>query len=58
MDASVETTDYTFRIDQPQAIGARVRFLPLEPLLAPVRDLNLQGIDCVSAASPALADAR
>lgn len=47
MGVSVETTDYRFRIDQLRATGAQVKFLSLEPLLGPLADLNLQGIDWV-----------
>ncbi len=47
MGVSVESTDYTFRIDHLRETGAHVKFLSLEPLLGPLPDLNLQGIDWV-----------
>ena len=45
MGVSVETQDYTFRIDDLRQTGAHVKFLSLEPLLGPLPDLNLQHID-------------
>jgi len=45
--ATVEHPDYAYRIDILRATGARVKFLSLEPLLAPMPALNLQGIDWV-----------
>jgi len=47
MGVTVENSDYTFRIDQLRATGARVKFLSVEPLLGPVADLDLRGIDWV-----------
>jgi protein gp37 len=47
MGVSVETAKYTPRIDNLRACGARVRFLSLEPLLGPLPDLDLEGIDWV-----------
>lgn len=47
MGVSVENSDYTFRIDHLRAIGATVKFLSIEPLLGPVPDLDLAGIDWV-----------
>lgn len=44
---SVERADYTFRIDQLRQTGARIRFLSLEPLLGPLPNLDLRGIDWV-----------
>lgn len=47
MGVSVENQDYTFRIDHLRETGARVKFLSLEPLLGPIPNLNLNGIDWV-----------
>ena len=44
---SVECDDYLNRIDDLRAIQASVKFLSLEPLLGPLPDLNLTGIDWV-----------
>jgi protein gp37 len=44
---SVENDDYTPRIDDLRKTGADVKFLSLEPLLGPLRRLNLRGIDWV-----------
>ena len=47
MGVSVETGAYTFRIDHLRKTQAHVKFLSLEPLLGPLEDLNLQGINWV-----------
>lgn len=47
MGVSVERSDYAFRIDHLRQVRARVRFLSLEPLLGPLADLKLEGIDWV-----------
>jgi protein gp37 len=47
MGVSVENPDYTFRIDDLRATGAAVKFLSVEPLLAPIPGLDLRGIDWV-----------
>lgn len=44
---SVETKDYLWRIDQLRETGAHVKFVSFEPLLGPIRSLNLVGIDWV-----------
>jgi protein gp37 len=44
---SVEHLDYAHRIDLLRQTGARVKFLSLEPLLAPLPALNLTGINWV-----------
>ena len=49
MGVSVERADYTFRIDHLRKTGAKVRFLSLEPLLGPLKDLNLEGMHWVIA---------
>ena len=45
MGVSVERDDYTCRIDHLRRTGAKVKFLSLEPLLGPLPDLDLRGID-------------
>lgn len=47
MGVSVENTDFTFRINELASTGASVKFLSLEPLLGPIIDLDLTGIDWV-----------
>lgn len=47
MGVSVENEDYLYRIDDLRQTGAHVKFLSLEPLLGPLRRLNLRGIDWV-----------
>jgi len=47
MGVSVETDDYLYRVDHLKATGARIKFLSVEPLLGPLRRLNLTGIDWV-----------
>ena len=45
MGVSVENEDYTCRIDDLRRTPATVKFISFEPLLAPVGELNLSGID-------------
>jgi protein gp37 len=47
MGVSVEKANYTFRIDHLRSTGAAIKFLSLEPLLGPISNLNLEGIDWV-----------
>ncbi len=47
MGVSVETEDYRSRIDDLRRTGARLKFLSLEPLLGPLPNLDLRGIDWV-----------
>lgn len=47
MGVSVERHDYAFRIDHLRETGAAVKFLSLEPLLGPLRKLDLRRIDWV-----------
>jgi protein gp37 len=47
MGVSVESQEYTFRIDHLRETGAHIKFLSLEPLLGPLTNLNLEGIDWV-----------
>ena len=44
MGVSVESVDYTFRIDHLRGTGAKVRFLSIEPLLGAIPALNLDNI--------------
>jgi protein gp37 len=47
MGVSVETSNYLFRIDHLRQISAKTKFLSLEPLLGPLPNLDLRGIDWV-----------
>ena len=47
MGVSVENEQYLDRIDQLRRSGAQVKFLSIEPLLAPLGKVNLGGIDWV-----------
>ena len=47
LGVSVENGKYAHRIDQLRETGAAVKFLSLEPLLGPLPNLNLEGIDWV-----------
>ena len=47
MGASVESGSYLSRIDDLRATGAEIKFLSLEPLLGPLENLDLSGIDWV-----------
>lgn len=47
MGVSVEATDQAWRVDDLRNTGARVKFLSLEPLLGPLPQLDLRGIDWV-----------
>lgn len=47
MGVSVESPTYLWRIDHLRRVGARVRFLSLEPLLSALPKLDLHGIDWV-----------
>lgn len=49
MGVSIETEEYQFRIERLRQCGAHVKFLSLEPLLGPLPNLNLEGIDWVIA---------
>ncbi len=44
---SVENADYCFRVKHLQAVSAAVRFLSVEPLLGPIPNLPLKGIQWV-----------
>lgn len=47
MGVSVENDDYKYRISHLTSIRCAVRFLSVEPLLGPIADLPLKGIDWV-----------
>lgn len=47
MGVSVENQNYTSRIDLLRKTDAAIKFLSLEPLLGPLSNLNLKGIDWV-----------
>ncbi len=47
MGVSVENQDYISRIDCLRRIGAKIKFLSLEPLLGPIHQLDLIGINWV-----------
>ena len=47
MGVSVEKQEYTFRIDHLRETRAHTKFLSVEPLLGPLRNLDLTGIDWV-----------
>ena len=47
LGVSVESDRYVHRIDLLRATGAATKFLSLEPLLGPLPELNLDGIDWV-----------
>ncbi|GAI22178.1 unnamed protein product [marine sediment metagenome] len=47
MGVTIENNDYVDRADDLRTINATIKFLSLEPLLGPVPDLELEGIDWV-----------
>jgi protein gp37 len=47
LGVTVESSPYKFRIEHLRRSEARIRFLSIEPLIAPVGKLNLQEIDWV-----------
>jgi protein gp37 len=47
MGVSVENKDYVWRIEHLRQIHAQTKFLSIEPLLGPIGDLKLAGIDWV-----------
>jgi len=47
MGVSIENQDYVFRAEHLRHINAAVKFLSIEPLIGPISDLNLTGIDWV-----------
>ena len=58
MGVTVEREGYTARIDHLRRTGARVKFLSCEPLLGPLPELNLDGIDWVIVGGESGPDAR
>ena len=58
MGVSVESDRYVFRAADLVQTGARIKFLSLEPLLAPIPSLNLDGIDWVIAGGESGSNAR
>jgi protein gp37 len=47
MGVSVENEEYAYRVDHLRKVGAIIKFISFEPLLGPIRGLNLRGIDWV-----------
>ena len=47
MGVTVENSDYTHRIEHLRQTGAYLKFLSIDPLLGPIPNLNLDGIDWV-----------
>lgn len=47
MGVTVENNHYQYRINDLRKTPARIKFVSLEPLLGPIPDLNLTGIDWV-----------
>lgn len=47
MGVSVESAKYSFRAESLAAVPARTRFISVEPLLGPILNLPLKGIDWV-----------
>ena len=47
MGVSVENAKYAYRVDELRSAGSSIKFLSLEPLLGPLSDLDLHGIDWV-----------
>ncbi len=47
MGVSIENEDYTFRIDDLAKTSAKTKFLSIEPLIGPIKTLNLNKINWV-----------
>jgi protein gp37 len=47
LGVSVENADLTWRVDDLRRVSAPMRFLSIEPLLGPIEDLSLDGIQWV-----------
>ncbi|MEW6237152.1 MAG: phage Gp37/Gp68 family protein [Candidatus Omnitrophota bacterium] len=47
MGVSVESDDYLFRVDHLRNTDAHIKFISFEPLLGPIPNINLKGIDWV-----------
>lgn len=44
---TIENADYAYRLDYLRNVPAKVRFVSFEPLLGPIPDIDLNGIDWV-----------
>lgn len=49
MGVSIENQDFLCRLDDLKKTGAYIKFLSLEPLLGPLKNINLRGVDWVIA---------
>ena len=58
MGVSIETDRYAFRLNHLREVGAAVRFVSAEPLLGPLPNLDLDGIDWLIAGGESGANAR
>ena len=47
MGVTVENENYFNRIDHLRETGAKIKFISFEPLLGPIKNINLDGIDWV-----------
>jgi protein gp37 len=47
MGVSVESEKYSYRIDKLSQTGAKIKFLSIEPLIAPIKSIPLEKIDWV-----------
>lgn len=47
LGTSIETNDYVSRVDDLRRVPAAIRFLSCEPLIGPLPDLDLAGLDWV-----------
>lgn len=47
MGVTVENANYAFRIDRLKQTHAAIKFISFEPLLGPIPNINLEGIDWV-----------
>jgi protein gp37 len=58
MGVSVETSEFAWRVDYLRSVPAAVRFISAEPLLGPLANLNLTGIDWLIAGGESQRGAR
>ena len=47
MGTSIENNDYIFRLNDLKTCGAKIKFISCEPLLGPLDDLVVDGLDWV-----------
>ena len=47
MGVTVEASNYIYRIDHLRSIDAQIKFISFEPLLEPIHDIDLHGINWV-----------